>query len=111
MIYERPLLEWVVSMFLYLGGILKIIGIAFEDIYISFIIKDLVLAQETQNKACHKTTIGTAEEPGPSHNWSADAPVGNCKLIQFKIKCFLNHSLETGIQPLNTREKPSNVSQ
>lgn len=36
------LLEWVVKIFSYLCGILKIIGVAFEDIYISFIIKDLV---------------------------------------------------------------------
>lgn len=36
------LLERVVNIFSYLGEILKIIGVAFEDIYISFIIKDLV---------------------------------------------------------------------
>lgn len=40
--WKWALLGRVVNMLSYLGGILKIIGIAFEDIFISFIIKDQV---------------------------------------------------------------------
>lgn len=47
------------------------------------------MEQKAQNKAHNKITIGMTQEPGRSHNWSADVSIGNCKWIQFKIKMLL----------------------